>query len=954
MESFGYTMLQIPIESLIISYPIEHLDEALAAQYVKSKSPPPSPLEQEQLEPEKEQLEPEKEQPTIVKKKQTRRKPSTTTKTKNSPKHKTTRRRKSKDDDDDDDDKQKKVKTVGKPRNSKKKNNQYITDIVDNVVINPTLNPITSVIVNEVVELTQKPSSEKSISSYEYVPIVKGVSTFKKDSNSSIIVGGATTLFISPNDLIGSKGLGRMMEYVDTRSPPEKGSFSYRETTLNTFGKIFSQSEIGKYSSKIDNICKSIHTSEGILLIYSQYIDGGLIPIALALEEMGFTRYGQNVKSLFKTPPTDIVDARTMKTKREMVDEGRDFIPARYCMITGDPRISPNNDYEVKAATDEGNKDGYKIRVILISKAGSEGLDFKFIRQVHVLEPWYNMNRIEQIFGRAVRNFSHKDLPFEKRNVELFMYATLLGQGSEGESNEEAADMYVYRVAEHKSIQIGKITRILKETAVDSILNHEQTNFTQQKMARINKRGVKQILSSGLVLDNFKVGDTPYSSACDYMKTCEFKCIPTKEIGDENIKLDTYNEVFIMLNSEKIIKKVHMLMKERFFYIKSDLIRRINTPKPYPLVQIYAALTQIIDNTTEFIVDKYGRTGYLVNIGEYYLFQPSELSGTPISIFERSVPIDFKHNKIDIVNDTDNMMMMMMSRQNAAVLPLQEQQVEEKGYEAGPVFMSELKTNYELTIQFITSPELNVPRGDDNWYKYCGVSIRKMIADGITDEETMTTFVVEHLVDLLMFDDKLVLLQYLYNNTNKMKEGTLEWKMKRYMDSKLVHTKRFTGIILVSQNTKQMFILRGNLWNPAEPEDEREMNQHINSDVLSKKRDPNNIIGFIGLENKNKYLTFKIKQMDMKRNTGARCDEAVKSKKILFLNLISDKIEGRDKYVDAVLTPEEKTAGFVSTKGLVQAELCSLLELLFRKYNKDVKDGKMWFVDYEMATIYGL
>jgi hypothetical protein len=37
------------------------------------------------------------------------------------------------------------------------------------------------------------------------------------------------------------------------------------------------------------------------------------------------------------------------------------------------------------------------------------------------------MNRIEQIIGRAVRNFSHKDLPFEKRNVEIFMYGTILG-----------------------------------------------------------------------------------------------------------------------------------------------------------------------------------------------------------------------------------------------------------------------------------------------------------------------------------------------------------------------------------------------------------------------------------------------------------------------------------------------------------------------------------------------
>ena len=27
--------------------------------------------------------------------------------------------------------------------------------------------------------------------------------------------------------------------------------------------------------------------------------------------------------------------------------------------------------------------------------AGSEGIDFKFIRQVHILEPWFNINRID-------------------------------------------------------------------------------------------------------------------------------------------------------------------------------------------------------------------------------------------------------------------------------------------------------------------------------------------------------------------------------------------------------------------------------------------------------------------------------------------------------------------------------------------------------------------------------
>jgi hypothetical protein len=280
------------------------------------------------------------------------------------------------------------------------------------------------------------------------------------------------------------------------------------------------------------------------------------------------------------------------------------------------------------------------------------------------------MNRIEQIIGRAVRNFSHKDLPFEKRNVQIFMYGTILG-----DNKEEAADLYVFRVAELKAIQIGNVTRLLKETAVDCIINHDQTNFTQEIMSKYLHEEITQELSNGLVIHNFKIGDAPFSPACDYMPTCNYLCIPTKKINESELNQDTYNDSFIKINSEKIKQKIRLLMKEAFFYKKDKLIELINIPKKYPLVQIYASLTMLIDDNSEFIVDKYGRNGRLVNIAEYYLFQPIELLDKNISIYDRSVPIDYKHsmirfdmkpktpirdnniksNKLIIDNDEDNM-----------------------------------------------------------------------------------------------------------------------------------------------------------------------------------------------------------------------------------------------------------------------------------------------------------
>lgn len=208
-------------------------------------------------------------------------------------------------------------------------------------------------------------------------------------------------------------------------------------------------------------------------MIYSQYIDGGLIPLALALEELGFVRFGKSVKPLFKEPPSEVLDVKTMK-RRDKSTLTKDFQPARYSMITGDVRLSPDNDYEVKGITNENNIYGEKVKVVIISRAGSEGIDLKCIRQVHIMDPWYNMNRVEQTIGRAIRNFSHKELPFEERNAEIFLYGTLLEN-----KEEESADLYVYRIAETKAIQIGKVTRLLKETSVDCLLNHEQTNFSR-------------------------------------------------------------------------------------------------------------------------------------------------------------------------------------------------------------------------------------------------------------------------------------------------------------------------------------------------------------------------------------------------------------------------------------------------------------------------------------------
>jgi hypothetical protein len=300
--------------------------------------------------------------------------------------------------------------------------------------------------------------------------------------------------------------------------------------------------------------------------------------MALALEEMGFTRYGSApyTKPLLatSTPPIQPIDSQQMVNKESFDgSNGEIFQQAKYVMITGDKHFSPNNLDDLKYVTNENNKNGELVKVVLITRAAAEGLDFKNIRQIHLMEPWYNMNRTEQITGRGVRNLSHCKLPFEERNVEIYYHTT------DAVQENEAADMYVYRFAEKKAKKIGEITRILKEQSVDCLLNIGQSNFTVDKLLAITEnKDVKVNISSGHTIE-FQIGDKPYSNVCDYMDNCEYTCSRGIDIDNTNIIDSTYNDSFIKMNYNEIIKRIRELFKEEHFYRRETLFNSVNIRK---------------------------------------------------------------------------------------------------------------------------------------------------------------------------------------------------------------------------------------------------------------------------------------------------------------------------------------------------------------------------------------
>ena len=745
---------------------------------------------------------------------------------------------------------------------------------------------------------------------------------------------------------LGFYGLTNTMNF-DTQ---KKAKYEYKDEILESHGRIFNIENIGKYSSKLEFFLQRLmNTKKGIILIFSEFIDAGCIPIALALEELGFSRFKN--ANLFKTMPTKQIDALTLKSTDVKHK-------ARYIMITGDKALSPNINEEIEAATNK-NINGERVKVIIVSRTGTEGIDFKNIRQVHLLEPWYNNNRANQVIGRAVRNCSHKDLPLEERNVEVYKYGTMLE-----ETEQEAADMYLYRNAESKSIKIGNVTRIMKETAIDCLLNKDVITTSKT---------IEQVLSSGKVI-SYGLKDKPYSEICDYKENCEYTCDPFK--STLNINEDSYNEDFIIMNIQIVISKIKNLFKEFYVMKKEDIIKNLNTRNNYPYQQIDKALSMLVDDESNFIFDRLNRRGNLVNIGEYYMYQPIELTNTHISTYERNRPLQIKPELLSI-NITSNLEEKVTNKMNESKMD----------YNNLHVILAKVILNIKNTRSkhIIDYGERNF-----DWYKIAGnafgrINKYKNKDTNVNLQVTRSEFdnyVVEHMLDTLFYTDKLSLIEFLLNSDREKlnkelesieivkKDSTINEEIKKVIKKlvKLIKTENLTNVVSILELVKAViskriilnkYLLIGNPKNQleyyifenkklelAKTTDKRIIKKYIdkNSDFKDKQifyTSLNNIIGIMNYFKENN-IVFKRKDKSKPKKTGNRCDQNSKQSIEAFFD------ENLDLSGVKVKTLENGKEIKIVDKAI---ELCVDQELIMRHYNKKEKDNKKWFLSLENTIL---
>ena len=383
-------------------------------------------------------------------------------------------------------------------------------------------------------------------------------------------------------------GINDIMLWELSGKPKVMHSFTYK----NEKNQIFKKNKIGEYSTKIKTILNQIEdpngkSCDGIILIYSQWIYYGVLPMALALEELGYSRFGS-------------------KTKNLIDNEKNNY---SYSIICGNKELSPDINEEIEALTNN-NTNGERVKIVIISQSGTEGIDLKNIRQVHILEPWYNMNRIEQVIGRARRNCSHKELPLEKRNVQVFLHSVEPIETKKGYM--EPIDMYLYRLSENKNKMIGKVSKLLKQVSVDCLLNENQKNFST-----LNKK-INLTLSNRKEIKDFSIKDKPYTNICDYQETCEYICINKDLQTNDNKDISTYN--YKHITNDQIMYSIKLKFKERHIYEDKELKKYIYTLYPFMKEDEYEYAVDRLMN--EDIYDKYNEKGKIIKMNDLLLFHP--------------------------------------------------------------------------------------------------------------------------------------------------------------------------------------------------------------------------------------------------------------------------------------------------------------------------------------------
>jgi hypothetical protein len=238
-----------------------------------------------------------------------------------------------------------------------------------------------------------------------------------------------------------------------------------------------------KFLAMLDNIQDPAYP--GLHLVYSQFRTlEGIGLFSMVLEQNGFIRFRLK-KTTSGGWELDIKEEDLGKPTFALYtgtesDEEKKIVLKIYNGFWDD--IPTNIATQLRKMALNNNL-GEIIKVFMITSSGSEGINLRNTRYVHITEPYWHPVRMEQVIGRARRICSHKDLPIELQSVEVFVYLmTFSKEQIDSDDSTElkrkdlskraphiplTSDEALYEISTIKEAINDQLTIAIKEAAID-------------------------------------------------------------------------------------------------------------------------------------------------------------------------------------------------------------------------------------------------------------------------------------------------------------------------------------------------------------------------------------------------------------------------------------------------------------------------------------------------------
>jgi hypothetical protein len=367
--------------------------------------------------------------------------------------------------------------------------------------------------------------------------------------------------------------------------------FQYYETHDEDLKPSDKGGRLNDYSPKFLKILQNISNSEnkGLHLVYSQFRSlEGIGMFSLVLNANGFTQFKIKKEgdswAMDIAPEDEDKPTYALYTGTEDADE-KEIVRN---IFNSDFSSTPENIKQYlekkKKTKSLSNMYGEFVRVFMITASGSEGINLRNVRFVHIMEPYWNGVRVEQVIGRAQRICSHEDLPEDEKTVQVFEYLSVFSTAQKEKLNKELKSTDSGKTTDQALFDISK----KKEEISRELLNAVKTTSIDCKV----HKGTKC----------FEFMGTPDSSAFSYVPNIELD--ETEKEMAANVAVE--EEVFKLLPAtykgeagERLVRS----MKTNKVYYKNDNFDALTSSgKPFDVKELdqYGRIEQVGDKLKLF------------------------------------------------------------------------------------------------------------------------------------------------------------------------------------------------------------------------------------------------------------------------------------------------------------------------------------------------------------------